>query len=84
MNELQDVPRVIVLTDDNDRQWVASNIRQLRVVPAHYENVEVIDWDKLATQCRGHCLYRRHRDHLHLTPRGQQYYSQLILDAVNS
>ena len=81
MSELEGVPHVVVLTDHNRFEWAASNNRLLRALPQRYGSVEVIDWDELATQCRGECLYS---DGVHLTPKGQRYYAQHILQAIDS
>jgi hypothetical protein len=81
MDELNDVPDVIVLTLHTPKNWAAPNNRLLRDLPARHPNVQVVDWEQLATQCPGDCLYA---DRTHLTPHGQQYYTQLILDALHN
>ena len=73
------VPDVIVLTVHGSREYAAENNAELAALPAHFPNVTVIDWDRLAAGCPGTCFYD---DGIHLRTDGQTYYAGLILQAL--
>ncbi len=79
MAELATVPRVIVLTTKADRGWVPPNNELLRVLPAAYPNVRLVDWADAAAACPGSCFYD---DGIHLRPDGRTYFAQLITGAL--
>jgi peptidoglycan hydrolase-like protein with peptidoglycan-binding domain len=74
---LSDVPSVILVTVHADRPWAEPNNALIRAV--EQPNVTVVDWDRLADDCPGDCLYA---DDIHLTPDGAAYYASLLDDAL--
>ena len=79
MTALADVPHVLLLTDGGHLSWTDENNMKLYTTAQTYPNVEILDWAGLATQCPGDCLYS---DGIHLKPDGQQYYADLIDQAI--
>jgi hypothetical protein len=78
LDELEDVPDVIVLTVRIDRAWTNANNELLRKT-SERDNVIVIDWERLAEQCPGECFAT---DNIHLQLDGSNYYAQLIADTL--
>ncbi len=76
---LSGVPRVLVLTLQAPRDYVAVNNAKLIALPAQFPNVQVLYWDGLANDCPGNCFYD---DGIHLRPDGQKYYTQLITSTL--
>lgn len=89
MDALADVPRVVLLTLDIPRDYIAANNALLYDTASTYPNVELLDWAGLADACpgtppasvppastqRAGCFYD---DGFHLRPDGQRYYANLI------
>ncbi len=80
MTELSGVQRVIMLTIKPNHVTGNSN-EEIRALPWRSPNVEVLDWATLAADCPGECFYT---DDIHLRTDGQEYFAQLVADAVNS
>jgi peptidoglycan/LPS O-acetylase OafA/YrhL len=76
MNELAQVPTVVMVTTKADREYVARNNARIREMPATWPNVKVVDWEALAATCPGQCFYE---DGIHLPPDGRNYYAQQIV-----
>ncbi len=76
MNELAQVPTVVMVTTKADRDYVARNNARIREMPATWPNVKVVDWEALAASCPGQCFYE---DGIHLPPDGRNYYAQQIV-----
>ncbi len=74
---LADVPRVVVLTVDANKEWIAGNNNKIWGLPERFPNVDVLDWQGLSDDCPGACFYD---DNIHLRPEGAEYYAQLIDD----
>jgi len=81
---LAPIPNVIVLTVHVDRSWAADNNELIRTLPAEYPNVQVLNWDVLASECAtwaaqqnmpGNCFAS---DGFHLSADGADYYTELI------
>jgi hypothetical protein len=79
MEELAEVPQVLVLTVDVDREWTGPNNTLVYDAANTYANVELLDWQGLASSCPGNCFYD---DVIHLRPDGQAYYSALIAQSL--
>jgi hypothetical protein len=79
MQALSGVPRVVVLTSKAYRDWTDPNNEKIRVLPATYPNVTVLDWQLVATLCPGNCLTA---DGIHLEREGIDYYVQEIWKAL--
>jgi peptidoglycan/LPS O-acetylase OafA/YrhL len=75
MDELVDVPQVVLVTNDVDRDYTAGNNALMYDAVNTYDNVELLDWQGLASSCPDNCFYD---DGLHLRPDGQVYYAALI------
>jgi peptidoglycan/LPS O-acetylase OafA/YrhL len=76
MDELAQVPLVVMVTTKADRDYVARNNARIREMPATWPNVKVVDWEALAASCPGQCFYE---DGIHLPPDGRNYYAQQIV-----
>ena len=76
---LAGVPRVVMLTTFGNRSWIPPTNDLLYQVPAKFPNVVLVDWANLAPQCPADCFYD---DGIHINQAGQNYYTQLILDAL--
>ena len=68
-----------MLTAHADRSWIPPTNDLLYQVPSRFPNVVLVDWANLASQCPGDCFYD---DGIHINQNGQNYYSQLIFDAL--
>lgn len=77
---LERVPRVIVLNVHVDRPYEERNNERIAALPERFDNVELIDWHSLATECGGNCLAG---DGFHLSNTGKPWYAQLIFDRIN-
>ncbi|MFK8025990.1 MAG: acyltransferase family protein [Ilumatobacter sp.] len=81
MTAVADVPRVILLTNDVDRDYTADNNGLIYDVANQFDNVEVLDWQGLASACPGDCF---EADGFHLKPDGRAYYAELIRFTLNN
>ncbi len=75
MDELVDVPQVVLITNDVDRDYTAGNNALIYDAVNTYPNAEILDWQGLAPSCPGNCFYE---DGIHLRPDGQAYYATLV------
>ncbi len=75
MAALADVPQVLLITNDVDRDYTAGNNGLIYDAWNTYPNVELLDWQGLDDGCPGDCLYS---DGIHMKPAGSQYYATLI------
>jgi hypothetical protein len=69
------VPQVLLVRDDVDRDYTAANNTMMVNAASAHPNVEVLYWDGLASQCQGDCIYQ---DGIHLKSTGAAYYVQLV------
>jgi hypothetical protein len=76
---LVDVPQVLLVTIDVDRDYTAGNNALVYETVSRYDNVFLMDWQGLSNSCTGNCLYD---DAIHLRPDGQVYYSRLVAGAL--
>ncbi len=76
---LATVPNVIVLNVHANRSWSANNNALLAARDKPGDNIILIDWDSLATQCPGSCFAA---DGIHLNAAGQEYYADVIGDVT--
>ena len=76
---LSTVPNVILLNVFANRSWAASNNALLDARDQPGDNIILIDWNTLATQCPGSCFAA---DGIHLNALGQQYYADVIGDVT--
>jgi peptidoglycan/LPS O-acetylase OafA/YrhL len=73
---LRGVPKVLVLlVNAPGKPWIGPNNAKLAALPAHFPNVEVVDWPEFASRCPGDCLYE---DGIHLKPDGQRRYAEVV------
>jgi hypothetical protein len=82
MEALADVPTVLLLTVDVDREWTDGNNALIYDAAATYPNVELLDWAGLADSCPGDCFAAS--DGFHLNRDGQEYYATLIGGALQA
>jgi hypothetical protein len=75
MASLADVPQVLLLTLDVDRDWIPGNNALIYDTVNRYPNVDLLDWAGLAAACPGDCFAV---DGYHLRDDGKQYYAALI------
>ena len=80
LDELADVPNVILLTSNIDRDWIATNNELIRAADAE-PNVIVIDWATRAADCPGDCFAA---DGYHLTADGARFYADLLQDVTGT
>ena len=80
LEPLSSVPNVIMLNVHANRSWTASNNQLLADRDNPGDNIIVIDWNTLATQCPGACFAD---DGIHLNALGQEYYADVISDVTN-
>jgi hypothetical protein len=76
---LSTVPNVILLNVFANRSWAASNNALLAARDKPGDNIILIDWNTLATQCPGSCFAA---DGIHLNAAGQEYYADVIGDVT--
>jgi peptidoglycan/LPS O-acetylase OafA/YrhL len=75
MDLLVDIPQVVLLTNDVDRDYTASNNAIIYDAVNTYDNADLLDWQGLSSSCPGNCFYE---DGIHLRPDGQTYYATLV------
>jgi hypothetical protein len=54
LNELSDVPRVVVMTVKAPKPWIAGNNEIIRSLPATHPNVVVLDWEARSAEVADH------------------------------
>ena len=81
MNAMADVPQVLLLTIDVDRDWTDANNARIIDAASGYPNASVLYWADLADACPGDCYQN---DGFHLRPDGQVYYAALIDGALQA
>jgi hypothetical protein len=81
MDALADVPQVLLLTIDVEREWTAGNNDLILSTASTYPNASVLYWADLADACPGDCFQD---DGYHLRPDGQVYYASLIDGALEA
>jgi peptidoglycan/LPS O-acetylase OafA/YrhL len=79
LSPLATVPNVIILNVHANRSWTANNNALLAARDQPGDNIILIDWDALATQCPGSCFAA---DGIHLNAAGQEYYADVIGDVT--
>jgi peptidoglycan/LPS O-acetylase OafA/YrhL len=80
MTALADVPTVLLLTVDVEREWTAGNNALIYDTAATYPNVELLDWAGLSDACVGDCFAQS--DGFHLADAGQDFYAQVIAEIL--
>ena len=78
LKELADLDRVVVTTVRSQVPWMDDSNDTIRRAAAGRANVVVADWARASV---GHPEYLE-ADGTHLTPRGQEAYARLILEAL--
>lgn len=78
LEELSEVPRVVLINVRVPRPWMEGNNRTLAKVAPDYPNVVFVDW---AAASAGHRHYMV-KDGVHLTLAGAQVYTRLIAEAA--
>ncbi len=80
---LSEVTTVVFVTNDlpSSYNYAEGNNELIRALPDRWPNVTILDWANLADMCPGDCLYD---DQIHLRPVGQEYYADLVAEAVRS
>ncbi len=73
------VPRVLLLTNDVDRDYTAGNNELIFAAAAANDNVQLLDWEGFAPGCPGDCF---EADGFHLKPDGRNFYAQLISESL--
>lgn len=81
MDALAEVPRVLLLTIDVDKEWTEPNNSVILDAAGTYPNASVLYWADLAASCPGDCFAS---DGFHLRPDGQEYYAALIDGALEA
>ncbi len=80
MTALADVPRVIMLTNDVDREWTAGNNQLIYDIAANNANVQLVAWNDLNDLCVDNCFAS---DGFHMNANGSTFYAQVISDFMN-
>ena len=75
MTALADVPRVMILTNDVDKEWTQGNNQLLYDIEATYPNVQLVDWLGLNDACVDDCFAS---DGLHMNANGADFYANVI------
>ncbi|MEM1333143.1 MAG: acyltransferase family protein, partial [Actinomycetota bacterium] len=75
MDAVAEVPEVVLVTNDVDRDYTADNNSLIYGAAAANDNVQVLDWQGLVNSCEGDCL---EADGYHLKPDGRRYYASLV------
>lgn len=78
LKELADLDRVVVLTVRSQVPWMDESNETIRRAATGRENVVIADWARASV---GHSEYLE-ADGTHLTPRGQEAYARLIVEAL--
>jgi peptidoglycan/LPS O-acetylase OafA/YrhL len=79
LDTLADVPQVLLVTNDADRDYTAGNNALIYDAVNSRPNVLLLDWQGNVSACPGNCLYE---DEIHLRPDGQRYYALLVAGAL--
>ncbi len=72
-----DVPNVVVINAHADRDWIGPNNALLTDIDRPDDNIIMIDWATLATECPGGCFAA---DGIHLTATGAEYFAERLTD----
>jgi peptidoglycan/LPS O-acetylase OafA/YrhL len=75
MAAVSEVPSVLLLTNDVDRDYTDENNRLIFGAAEANPNVELLDWQGFGASCPGDCF---ESDGFHLKPEGRAYYATLI------
>ena len=75
MTALADVPRVMILTNDVDREWTEGNNGLIYSTAQTYPNVQLVDWMGLNDACVDNCFAS---DGLHMNANGADFYANVI------
>lgn len=75
MEAVAEVPTVVLVTNDVDRDYTADNNALIYNTGFNNGNVQVLDWEGLVGACEGDCL---EADGFHLKPDGRIYYARLV------
>ncbi len=79
LQELTDVPRVVMLTVRAKRPWIEGNNAIIRTLPESYPNVVVLDWEARAAEISGHLS----SDGIHLSDdTAKTFYRDIVLEAL--
>jgi lysophospholipase L1-like esterase len=77
MAALADVPRVMMMTNDVDREWTGPNNELIYATAASHPNVQLIAWNDLNDLCVDNCFAS---DGFHMSANGSTFYAQVISD----
>ena len=81
LDELSDVPRVVVMTVKAPKPWIAGNNEIIRSLPATHPNVVVLDWEARSAEIAGHSLAKRW-GHPPADDTSKAFYRDIILQAL--
>ncbi len=81
MDALAEVPQVLLLTIDVEREWTDANNTLILNAAGTYPNASALYWADLAASCPGDCFAS---DGFHLSADGQEYYAALIDGALEA
>lgn len=71
------VPNVIMINAHSDRDWIRPNNALLAEIDRPGDNIIMIDWATLATECPGRCFAA---DGIHLNETGAAYFADRLAD----
>ncbi len=81
LNEVKDVPKVVMMTVKAPKPWIAGNNDIIRSLPATHPNVVVLDWEARAAEISGHLSGSDGGVHLS-DDAAKQFYRDIILVAL--
>jgi lysophospholipase L1-like esterase len=77
MTALADVPRVILFTNDVDKEWTQGNNELIYATAENHPNVQLVAWNDLNDLCVDDCFAS---DGFHMNANGSTFYAQVISD----
>jgi lysophospholipase L1-like esterase len=78
LDEVEDVPRVLLLTIREFDEEMAPLNAVVRSMPRRHQNVELVEWEGTVADAEGALV----RDRLHLTERGAQLLANVVAGAL--
>ena len=81
LNEVKDVPRVVMMTVKAPKPWIEGNNAIIRSLPETHPNVVVLDWEARAQEISGHLSGSDGGIHLS-DDTAKQFYRDIILEAL--
>jgi nicotinamide mononucleotide adenylyltransferase len=78
LDEIEDVPRVLLLTIREFDEHMAPLNAVVRSMPRRHANVELVEWEDVVSEADGALV----RDRLHLTERGAELLANVVGTAL--